>query len=220
MQLLLPIGFSVRTRSASPCQLASTNQNTTANFPGENAVQRSFQCGVPFLLDPRLTNEEVDTGCRAPVVGRGCNRAYPGPTATSSSIARSCVRWARWASRRFPANMARADASCVACGLITREVERADSGYRLAMSVQCSLVMHPMGYSVKTRSWLPYPTLFGQPIKLRAPARGSGRYLRVSQNIWEPNWLARFRPAGQPGRRGQGLTTRRSSVLFEPYPIL
>jgi glutaryl-CoA dehydrogenase len=37
-----------------------------------------------------------------------------------------------------------ADASYVAYGLIAREVERVDSGYRSAMSVQSSLVMHPI----------------------------------------------------------------------------
>ncbi|MBW0519513.1 hypothetical protein O181_059228 [Austropuccinia psidii MF-1] len=37
-----------------------------------------------------------------------------------------------------------AGASSVAYGLIAREVERVDSGYRSAMSVQSSLVMHPI----------------------------------------------------------------------------
>jgi glutaryl-CoA dehydrogenase len=37
-----------------------------------------------------------------------------------------------------------ADASYVAYGLINREVERVDSGYRSAMSVQSSLVMYPI----------------------------------------------------------------------------
>jgi glutaryl-CoA dehydrogenase len=37
-----------------------------------------------------------------------------------------------------------ADASYVAYGLINREVERIDSGYRSAMSVQSSLVMYPI----------------------------------------------------------------------------
>ena len=32
----------------------------------------------------------------------------------------------------------------VAYGLVAREVERVDSGYRSAMSVQNSLVMHPI----------------------------------------------------------------------------
>src|SRR5690606_6721011 len=37
-----------------------------------------------------------------------------------------------------------AEAGHVAYGLIAREVERVDSGYRSAMSVQSSLVMHPI----------------------------------------------------------------------------
>ena len=37
-----------------------------------------------------------------------------------------------------------AGVSSVAYGLITREVERVDSGYRSAMSVQSSLVMFPI----------------------------------------------------------------------------
>ena len=35
-------------------------------------------------------------------------------------------------------------ASSVAYGLIAREIERVDSAYRSAMSVQSSLVMHPI----------------------------------------------------------------------------
>lgn len=38
-----------------------------------------------------------------------------------------------------------AGVSSVAYGLIAREVERVDSGYRSAMSVQSSLVMGPIG---------------------------------------------------------------------------
>jgi len=46
----------------------------------------------------------------------------------------------------------------VAYGLIAREVERVDSGYRSAMSVQSSLVMHPIyayGSEAQRRRWLP-----------------------------------------------------------------
>ena len=46
----------------------------------------------------------------------------------------------------------------VAYGLIAREVERIDSGYRSAMSVQSSLVMHPIyayGSEAQRRKWLP-----------------------------------------------------------------
>ena len=51
-----------------------------------------------------------------------------------------------------------ADASYVAYGLIAREVERVDSGYRSAMSVQSSLVMHPIhayGDEAQRRKFLP-----------------------------------------------------------------
>ncbi|MBK1664557.1 acyl-CoA dehydrogenase [Rhodospirillum rubrum] len=46
----------------------------------------------------------------------------------------------------------------VAYGLIAREVERVDSGYRSAMSVQSSLVMHPIyayGSDAQKATWLP-----------------------------------------------------------------
>ena len=46
----------------------------------------------------------------------------------------------------------------VAYGLIAREVERVDSGYRSAMSVQSSLVMHPIyayGNQAQREKWLP-----------------------------------------------------------------
>ena len=46
----------------------------------------------------------------------------------------------------------------VSYGLVAREVERVDSGYRSAMSVQSSLVMHPIhayGSEAQRRRWLP-----------------------------------------------------------------
>ena len=51
-----------------------------------------------------------------------------------------------------------AGASYVTYGLIAREVERVDSGYRSAMSVQSSLVMHPIyayGDESQRQRWLP-----------------------------------------------------------------
>ena len=49
-------------------------------------------------------------------------------------------------------------ASYTAYGLVAREVERIDSGYRSAMSVQSSLVMHPIfkfGSKEQKEEWLP-----------------------------------------------------------------
>src|ERR1700751_3340821 len=46
----------------------------------------------------------------------------------------------------------------VAYGLIARELERVDSGYRTVMSVQSSLVMHPIhayGSEAQRQKWLP-----------------------------------------------------------------
>jgi len=46
----------------------------------------------------------------------------------------------------------------VSYGLITREIERVDSGYRSGMSVQSSLVMHPIhayGTEEQRKKWLP-----------------------------------------------------------------
>ncbi|MEO1089487.1 MAG: acyl-CoA dehydrogenase [Pseudomonadota bacterium] len=51
-----------------------------------------------------------------------------------------------------------AGASYVSYGLIAREIERVDSGYRSALSVQSSLVMYPIhayGDETQRRRWLP-----------------------------------------------------------------
>jgi glutaryl-CoA dehydrogenase len=58
----------------------------------------------------------------------------------------------------IPSQYGGAGASHVAYGLIAREVERVDSGYRSAMSVQSSLVMHPIyafGTEEQRRKYLP-----------------------------------------------------------------
>ncbi|WP_159709929.1 acyl-CoA dehydrogenase [Geminicoccus flavidas] len=58
----------------------------------------------------------------------------------------------------IPEEYGGAGASYVAYGLVAREVERVDSGYRSAMSVQSSLVMYPIhayGDEEQRRRWLP-----------------------------------------------------------------
>lgn len=58
----------------------------------------------------------------------------------------------------LPEDYGCAGASYVAYGLIAREIERVDSGYRSMMSVQSSLVMHPIyayGSEAQKRAYLP-----------------------------------------------------------------
>jgi glutaryl-CoA dehydrogenase len=58
----------------------------------------------------------------------------------------------------IPAEYGGAGVSYVAYGLAAREIERVDSGYRSAMSVQSSLVMHPIhayGTEAQRRKYLP-----------------------------------------------------------------
>ncbi|HWD67709.1 MAG TPA: acyl-CoA dehydrogenase [Caulobacteraceae bacterium] len=58
----------------------------------------------------------------------------------------------------LPEDYGCADVSHVAYGLIAREIEAVDSGYRSAMSVQSSLVMYPIhafGSEAQRRRWLP-----------------------------------------------------------------
>lgn len=57
-----------------------------------------------------------------------------------------------------PAGYGCAGTTYVAYGLIAREVERVDSGYRSVMSVQSSLVMHPInayGTEAQKEKYLP-----------------------------------------------------------------
>jgi len=93
----------------------------------------------------------------------------------------------------------------VAYGLISREVERVDSGYRSAMSVQSSLVMHPIfayGSEAQKQKWLPKlatgelvgcfgltePDHGSDPGGMRTRAKKvDGGYLLTGQKMWITN---------------------------------
>ena len=90
----------------------------------------------------------------------------------------------------IPEEYGGAGASYVAYGLVAREVERVDSGYRSMMSVQSSLVMHPIyayGDETQRKKYLPklasgeYVGCFG----LTEPDAGSdpGGMKTVAQRI-------------------------------------
>ena len=93
----------------------------------------------------------------------------------------------------------------VCYGLIAREVERVDSGYRSAMSVQSSLVMHPIhayGTEAQREKFLPRlatgewvgcfgltePNHGSDPAGMQARAReADGGYLLHGQKMWITN---------------------------------
>ncbi|MBZ6067288.1 acyl-CoA dehydrogenase [Aeromonas schubertii] len=93
----------------------------------------------------------------------------------------------------------------VAYGLIAREVERVDSGYRSAMSVQSSLVMHPIhayGDEAQCQRWLPglargelvgcfgltEPDAGSDPGSMKSRAeRVEGGYLLTGNKMWITN---------------------------------
>lgn len=95
--------------------------------------------------------------------------------------------------------------SHVAYGLIAREVERVDSGYRSAMSVQSSLVMHPIwayGSEAQKDRWLPAlasgevvgcfgltePDAGSDPGSMRTRARKvDGGYVLKGSKMWITN---------------------------------
>mgnify|MGYP001806668861 FL=1 len=106
-----------------------------------------FQWQDPFLLDSQLTEDER-------MIARSA-RAYAQDKLQPRVI--SAYREERFdrgimtemgalglLGATIPAEYGGAGVSHVAYGLIAREVERVDSGYRSAMSVQSSLVMHPI----------------------------------------------------------------------------
>lgn len=98
-----------------------------------------------------------------------------------------------------------AGVNAVAYGLIAREVERVDSGYRSAMSVQSSLVMHPIheyGSEAQRRKFLPRlatgelvgcfgltePDVGSDPAGMKTRAKAvSGGYSLSGSKMWITN---------------------------------
>ena len=125
------------------------------------AKPAAFAWDDPFLLDKELTPEER--------MVRDAARDYArGSLAPRVLDAHRHERFDREIMTEMgalgllgptiPEDWGGAGASYVAYGLVAREIERVDSGYRSAMSVQSSLVMHPIfayGSDAQRARWLP-----------------------------------------------------------------
>ena len=120
-----------------------------------------FQWDDPFLLDEQLSEDERmirDTaqGFAQEKLLPRIVEAYAKET-TDPSIFREMGELGLLGVT-IPEAYGGAEASYVAYGLVAREVERVDSGYRSMMSVQSSLVMYPIyayGDDTQRKAYLP-----------------------------------------------------------------
>src|SRR5579883_3674634 len=123
--------------------------------------QPTFDWRDPFLLEEQLTEEER--------MARDSARAFAQeqllPRVTEDYLQERTdpAIFRQYGAlgllgMTLPVEYGGAGASYVAYGLVAREIERVDSGYRSMMSVQSSLVMHPIhafGTEAQRRKYLP-----------------------------------------------------------------
>ena len=121
----------------------------------------AFDWSDPFLLDDQLSQEErmIRDAARCyaqerlqPRVIRAYAEEHTDPDIFPEMGAQGLL------GLTIPDDYGGAGATYVAYGLVAREVERVDSGYRSMMSVQSSLVMHPIyayGSEAQRERYLP-----------------------------------------------------------------
>jgi glutaryl-CoA dehydrogenase len=127
----------------------------------KTSIESRFQWADPFLLQEQLSEEErlIQDTAHAFAEDRLRPRvieAYAHEK-TDRAIFNEMGALGLF-GLTLPAEYGGAGASYVAYGLAAREIERVDSGYRSMMSVQSSLVMHPIyayGDEAQRRRYLP-----------------------------------------------------------------
>ncbi|WP_011581806.1 MULTISPECIES: acyl-CoA dehydrogenase [Chelativorans] len=135
--------------------------NTSHQAPRNEAERVSFAWDDPFLLEDQLTEEErmIRDAAAAFAADRLRTRvehAYMNEE-TDPAIFREMGE-AGLLGVTIPEEYGGAGANYVSYGLVAREVERVDSGYRSMMSVQSSLVMFPIyayGSEDQRKKYLP-----------------------------------------------------------------
>ncbi|QKV17558.1 acyl-CoA dehydrogenase [Oricola thermophila] len=168
----------------------------------------SFSWEDPFRLDGQLSDEErmLRDGAHAFAQDRLQPRvieAFANETVDPSIFAEMGEMGLLGVT--VPEQYGGAGASYVAYGLIAREVERVDSGYRSMMSVQSSLVMYPIhayGSEEQRRKYLPKlasgewigcfgltePDAGSDPGSMKTTARKSdGGYVLNGSKMWISN---------------------------------
>ena len=122
---------------------------------------KTFRWDDPLDLDGRLTEDERMIADAARDYARG--RLLPGVVAAFAEESFDREIMSEMGELGFlgstlPEEYGGSGVSHVAYGLVAREIEAVDSGYRSAMSVQSSLVMYPIfafGSEAQKRRWLP-----------------------------------------------------------------
>ena len=125
-----------------------------------NDLKPSFRWDDPLLLEDQLTEEErmVRDSARAYCQGKLMPRILEANRHEKFDPAVFREMGALGFLGSTIEGYGCAGVNHVCYGLIAREVERVDSGYRSGMSVQSSLVMHPIhayGTEEQRRKWLP-----------------------------------------------------------------
>lgn len=167
-----------------------------------------FDWQDPFFLDSQLSEEErlirdaARDYCQARLMPRvlEANRREQFDRTIMNELGELGLLGAT-----LPEQYGCAGVNHVAYGLIAREVERVDSGYRSAMSVQSSLVMHPIhayGDEAQRQRWLPglargelvgcfgltEPDAGSDPGSMKSRAeRVEGGYLLTGNKMWITN---------------------------------
>jgi len=172
------------------------------------AARAQFQWDDPLLLDGQLAEDErmvrdaAHAYCQGQLMPRvlEANRAERFDREIMNELGElgflGCT---------LPEDYGGAGVNYVCYGLIAREVERVDSGYRSAMSVQSSLVMHPIhayGSEAQRQKFLPRlatgeivgcfgltePDAGSDPGGMRTTARrADGGYLLKGSKMWITN---------------------------------
>ena len=131
------------------------------NAPDRPATKPAFKWDDPFLLDAQLTDDERMVRDTAHAYAQEklaprIREAFRHEIVDASVFPEMGALGLLGAT--IPEIYGGAGLSYVCYGLIAREVERVDSGYRSMMSVQSSLVMHPIhayGTEEQRRKYLP-----------------------------------------------------------------
>jgi glutaryl-CoA dehydrogenase len=131
------------------------------NAPAARPAKASFHWDDPLLLDQQLSEDErmVRDAARAYAQDRLAPRVLEAfrHEKTDPTIFREMGALGLLGAT-IPSDYGGAGLNAVCYGLIAREIERVDSGYRSMMSVQSSLVMYPIyayGSEAQRRRYLP-----------------------------------------------------------------